>query len=86
MRKVANDDLDKMNHQEVPGTDTEELADIRDVRIDPKSSKEEKLRSFLEQIKNPYRFRCGSHIVRVSFSETDRTLEDCLEDYFNSLI
>ena len=83
MRKVANDDLDKMNHQEVPVTDTEELADIRDVRIDPKSSKEEK---FLEQIKNPYRFRCGSHIVRVSFSETDRTLEDCLEDYFNSLI
>ena len=82
MRKVANDDLDKMNHQEVPVTDTEELAD----RIDPKSSKEEKLRSFLEQIKNPYRFRCGSHIVRVSFSETDRTLEDCLEDYFNSLI
>jgi len=82
MRKVANDDLDKMNHQEVPVTDTEELADIRDVRIDPKSSKEEKLRSFLD----PYRFRCGSHIVRVSFSETDRTLEDCLEDYFNSLI
>lgn len=27
MRKVANDDLDKMNHQEVPVTDTEELAD-----------------------------------------------------------
>ena len=51
MRKIANDDLDKMNHQEVPATDTEELADIRDVRIDPKSSKEEKLRTFLEQIK-----------------------------------
>ena len=48
MRKIANDDLDKMNHQEVPATDTEELADIRDVRIDPKSSKEEKLRTFLE--------------------------------------
>ena len=86
MRKIANDDLDKMNHQEVPATDTGELADIRDVRIDPKSPKEETVRTFLEQIKTPYRFRCGSHIARVPLSETDRTLEDCLEDYFNSLI
>ena len=86
MRKVAKDDLDKRNHQWCPVTDKEEITDIRDVRIDPKSTNEEKLRSFLEQIKNPYRFRCGSHNVRVYFSETDRTLEDCLEDYFNSLM
>ncbi len=61
-----------------------EFRDIRDVKIDPDLPREERIKSFLDQIGNPYLFRCNGHVVRVKFAETDRTLEDCLHDYFNS--
>ena len=61
-----------------------DLADIRDVEIDPALSKEERQKSFLRQIKNPHLYRCGDMVVRVSFAKTDATLEDRLKQYLLS--
>ena len=61
-----------------------DLADIRDVEIDPALSKEERQKSFLRQIKNPHLYRCGDMVVRVSFTKTDATLEDRLKQYLLS--
>lgn len=44
------------------------LVDIRDVRIDAALPQEEKIRSFIEQIKDPYRFKVGDVVVNVSYS------------------
>ena len=63
--------------------DLPSLKDIKDVVIDPNLSKEERIAQYVKQIGNPYCFRCNGCIVHVSFSDTDRTLEDCLMDYFN---
>lgn len=64
--------------------DINELADIRDVKIDPTLSKEERMKSYLEQIKNPYCYKCGDVVVRVSFANTDATLEDRIKQYLLS--
>ncbi len=85
MSDIANDDLRKMKNVDIKTVDLESLRDIRDVKIDPDQPREERIKSFLDQIGNPYLFRCNGHVVRVKFAETDRTLEDCLQDYFNSL-
>ncbi len=85
MSDIANDDLKKMKNVDIKTVDLESLRDIRDVKIDPDQPREERIKSFLDQIGNPYLFRCNGHVVRVKFAETDRTLEDCLQDYFNSL-
>ena len=61
-----------------------DLADIRDVEIDPALSKEERQKSYLRQIKNPHLYRCGDMIVRVSFANTGVTLEDRLKQYLLS--
>ena len=42
-------------------------------------------RCFVEQIKNPYCFRCGDAVVKTSFLDTDVTLEDCVESYLRNL-
>ena len=55
------------------------LADIRDVSVDPKLPKEERIAEFLRQIKNPYCFRCGKFTVRARFAENGVSLEDCLK-------
>jgi hypothetical protein len=64
--------------------DINDLADIRNVKIDPSLPKAERQKSYLRQIKNPYLYRCGDMVVRVSFSNNGATLEDRLKQYLLS--
>ena len=80
------DDLKKMKTVNINTVDADSLIDIKDVKIDPGLSKEERIEQFLRQIGNPYCFSCNGCVVQVSFSETERTLEDCLQDYFSNLV
>ena len=54
----------------------EALVDIRDVKINPDLPIEEKIKSFVEQVRNPYHFRVGKVKVRVSYADTGSTLND----------
>ena len=54
----------------------EAFVDIRDVKINPDLPIEEKIKSFVEQVRNPYHFRVGKVKVRVSYADTDNTLND----------
>lgn len=52
------------------------LVDIRDVKIDRSLPVEERMKSYVEQIKNPYMFKVGKTIVRVSYANTTQTIND----------
>ncbi len=52
------------------------LVDIRDVKIDRSLPVEERMRSYVEQIKNPYMFKYGNTVVRVSYANTTQTIND----------
>ena len=54
----------------------EELVDIRDVKIDRTLPSDERIRSFIEQIKNPDCFKVGDTVVKVSFADTPNTITD----------
>lgn len=54
----------------------EQLVDIRDVKIDRALPAEERIRSFVEQIRDPYKFRVGDVVVEVSFADTQNTITD----------
>ena len=41
--------------------------------------------TYVEQIKNPYHFRVGKTEVRVSYSDTGDTLDDCFERMLSSI-
>lgn len=58
---------------------TDELVDIREISVDKNLPKEERIASFVRQIKNPYRFRCGEFVVNASFAGNGVTLEECLQ-------
>ena len=76
--------LEEMSAVDVRTVSRDDLADIRDVKIDRALPKEERLKSFIEQIKNPYVFKCGDVVVKSVFSDTGLTLEDCMEHYLRS--
>ncbi|WP_276891345.1 DUF6870 family protein [Eisenbergiella massiliensis] len=54
----------------------EQLVDIRDVKIDRTLPTEERIRSFVEQIRDPYKFKVGDVVVKVSFANTQNTITD----------
>ena len=49
---------------------------IRDVKIDRSMSVEDRMKSYVEQIKNPYMFKVGNTVVRVSYANTQATIND----------
>lgn len=55
------------------------LVDIREVSVEKDLPKEQRIESFVRQIRNPYRFRCGDFVVNASFSSSGLTLEECLK-------
>ena len=58
---------------------TAELVDIRTVSVDMEKPKEERISEFVQQIRNPYLFKCGEFVVKASFSENGQSLEDCIK-------
>ena len=58
------------------GNTFEELVDIRNVKIDRNLPSDERIRSFIEQIKNPYCFKVGDTVVKVSFADTPNPITD----------
>ena len=65
--------------------DRNALVDARDIRIDSSLSQEERIRSFVRQVKDPYCFRVGDVIVQVSYMECDRTLNDRFSEMLSIL-
>ena len=73
--------VEEMKSVDIRTVNREELIDIRDVEIDRTLPKEERIRKFVRDIKNPYCFKCGDAVVKTSFSDTNLTLEECVEHY-----
>lgn len=62
-----------------------ELVDIRDVVIDKSLPLEERVRSYVEQIKDPYCFKVGDVVVRVSYADKDKSLADSFTSMIASM-
>lgn len=76
--------IEEMKFVDIRTVDRDSLVDINTVIVNPELPRAERFRCFVEQIKNPYCYRCGDVVVKVGFADTDRTLEDCLEQYIRT--
>lgn len=65
--------------------DRSTLVQRSSIRLDPAALQEVRLREFIKQIRNPYCYLDGKTVVKISFAETDMTMEDCLEHYLRGL-
>lgn len=85
METFTGTDLRQMKEVDIRTVDAGSLVDIRDVQVDQALPRRERFADFLQQIRNPYCYRCGKVVVKVSFADTDATLEDRLEHYLRTL-
>lgn len=68
-----------MRSQSFKDINPEEIPDIKDLEIDVKKSKREKILGVLESETNPYFIRSGNILVKIGFASTSRTIEEALE-------
>lgn len=65
--------------------DRSTLVQRSSIRLDTAAPREDRLREFIKQIRNPYCYLDGKTVVKISFAATDTTMEDCLEHYLRGL-
>lgn len=85
MENLQAINFEQMKQVDIQSIDRDSLVDINDIRIDTKLPREQRLTEFVRQIGNPYCYRCGKVVVKVSFADTDATLEERLEHYLKTL-
>lgn len=66
--------------------DRRHLRDIQSVKINPSLPRRERIKSFLEQIGDPYCYLDGGTVVSVGYADTSVSLEDRLRSYVNTLV
>lgn len=65
--------------------DRSTLIQRESVRVDHATEHDAKLADYIRKIKNPYCYLDGKTAMKISFTKTDLTLEDCLEHYLRGL-
>lgn len=84
IQTLTAEDIGRMQAVDPRAADRNMLKDIRDVNINTGLPKKERLLDFISQIGNPYCYRHGAYVVKISFADTDTTLEDRMISYMRS--
>lgn len=77
--------LEEMKAVDIRTVARNSLMDIREVQVNTKLPLEHRMIDFISQIGNPYCYRYDKAVVKVSFADTDVTLEERLEHYLSTL-
>lgn len=84
-KEILEERLRGMAQTDIRTVDRDTLVERSTVKLDPKLSREERILSYIEQIKNPYCYLDDGVVVKISFMDTDVTLEERLEEYVRNL-
>lgn len=82
---VSREEILKMREQSFEDIDIKEIPDIKDIVIDRKKSKRERVKERLESGQNPYFIQCGNILVKMSYVATERTIEDALKTILSAM-
>lgn len=77
--------VEEMKAVDIRTVDPETLVDVTTIIIDENLSKEERVKEYLRQVKNPYCFKVGDVVVKCSYSNDGVTLKDRFEQLVRTL-
>ena len=77
--------LDTMSRIEINKSDRNTLVNINDVQVNTALPITRRMEKYLEQVKNPYCFKCGETAVKLEFAQNGKSLDQSLVDYFINL-
>ena len=81
---LTKETINAMRDVDIRMVDPDSLRDIRDVHVRTELPKRDRMMDFIRQIGNPYCYRHGKYVVKISFTETEVTLEERMLSYLRS--
>lgn len=86
MPETAREILSGMKSIDIRNVELNDLQDIRYVKIDSTLTTEQKMTEYIKQIRNPYCYKYGKYIIKITYTEGGGSLNEILEDYLKSLV
>ena len=79
-------EFDRMRSVDVRTVDRGTLVDIKDVHINKTLPHFKKLISYITQVGNPYCYKYGDMIIKEGFSNSGKTMTDCVKQYIEATV
>lgn len=83
--KELREKIDRCKNMDLKDVSLDDVDDISSIKIDRRKSSNERILDFLKKTKNPYIFKVNNTLIRISFSNNDRTVDDCLTSVLKNL-
>ena len=83
--KELKEKLDRCKKIKLEDIDPNDVDEITDLKIDKRKSSNERILDFLNTVKNPYVFKHNGRLVRIGFSDTNKTADECLTNVLKNL-
>ena len=83
--KELEEKLNRCRNMKLEDVSLEDVDEISSIKIDRRKPSNERILDFLTKVKNPYIFKVNGKLVRIRFSDTDKTAEDCLTRVLENL-
>lgn len=77
--------LERCRNMSLDDVTLDDVDEISDIKIDKRKSSNERILDFLNKVKNPYIFKVNGKLVRMRFSDTEKTADDCLTNVLKNL-
>ena len=76
--KELEEKLNRCKNMKLEDVILDDVDELSSIKIDRRKSSNERILDFIMKVKNPYIFKVNGKLVRIGFSDTDKTAEDCL--------
>ena len=83
--KELEEKLNRCKNMKLEDVILDDVDELSSIKIDRRKSSNERILDFIMKVKNPYIFKVNGKLVRISFSDTDKTAEDCLTNVLKNL-
>ncbi len=83
--KELEEKLQRCRNVKLEDITLDDVDEISSIKIDRRKPSNERILDFIMKVKNPYIFKVNDKLVRISFSDTDKTAEDCLTNILKNL-
>ncbi len=76
--KELEEKFNRCKNMKLEDVSLDDVDEISSIKIDRRKSSNERILDFIMKVKNSYIFKVNGKLVRISFSDTNETAEDCL--------
>lgn len=76
--KKLREKIDRCKNMKLSDVSLYDVDEISSIKIDRRKSSNERILNFLKKTKNPYIFNVNNKLVKIGFSDNNRTADDAL--------